>query len=60
MLRLLNGKQITVSCLKITTSKIDDLFEWNAISRVIKTEMEMQVLRYVCDISAKAHVEVWY
>ncbi|XP_035708864.1 xaa-Pro dipeptidase isoform X2 [Folsomia candida] len=26
--------------------------------RVIKTEMEMQVLRYVCDISAKAHVEV--
>jgi len=25
---------------------------------VIKTEMELQVLRYVCDISAAAHVEI--
>jgi Xaa-Pro dipeptidase len=27
-------------------------------SRVIKTPMELDVLRYVCDISAQAHVEV--
>jgi len=26
--------------------------------RVIKTPMEMEVLRYVCDISSKAHIEV--
>ncbi|CAG7717380.1 unnamed protein product, partial [Allacma fusca] len=44
----------------ISKFKVDNetLFDHIAECRVFKTEMELEVLRYVCDVSSRAHIEV--